>query len=48
MTDEEKEDVVESQKLSSRDKIEIQDGMCVNCALVSFILTFIMMLAVAL
>ncbi len=50
MTDEENEDVdvVESQKLSSRDKKQIQDGMCVNCALVSFIFTFLMMLAIAL
>jgi hypothetical protein len=37
MTDEDKEDVVESQKLTPKDKKEIQEGACVNCALVSFI-----------
>lgn len=37
MTDDEKDDVVESQKLTKKDKQEIQEGACVNCALVSFI-----------
>ena len=37
----EEEDVVESEKLSSRDKQEIEEGLCVNCAV------FILMLAIA-
>ncbi len=37
MTDKEKEEVADSQKLSPRDKKEIQEGACVNCALVSLI-----------
>ncbi len=37
MTDEDKEEVTDSQKLSPRDKKEIQEGACVNCALVSII-----------
>ena len=37
MTDEDKEKVTDSQKLSPRDKKEIQEGACVNCALVSII-----------
>ncbi len=47
-TDKEEQDVVESQKLSERDKKQIQDGACVNCALVSIIVTFIMTLVMLL
>jgi hypothetical protein len=48
VTDEKEDEVVESQKLSDRDKKEIQDGACVNCALVSIIFTIIMTIAMAL
>lgn len=49
MTDKENEDdVAESQKLSKRDKKEIQEGLCVNCALVSFVLTILMMVVMVL
>ena len=49
MTDKEKEEeVAESQKLSKRDKQEIQEGLCVNCALLSFILTIFMIFAIVL
>ena len=37
MTDDDNDDIVESQKLTQKDKKEIQEGACVNCALVSFI-----------
>jgi hypothetical protein len=37
MSEEEKEEVSESQKLSNRDKKELQNGLCVNCALVSIL-----------
>lgn len=35
------EEVSESQKLSARDKKEIQEGACVNCALVSILFMLI-------
>ena len=37
MPEEENDDVTESQKLSPRDKKEIQEGACVNCALISIV-----------
>jgi hypothetical protein len=44
LTDDDKdEEVAESQKLSPRDKKEIQEGLCVNCALVSILFTVLMM-----
>jgi hypothetical protein len=49
MTDKEKEeDVAESQKLTKKDKKEIQEGLCVNCALLSFVFTILMMVAMVL
>jgi hypothetical protein len=49
MTDKEKEeDIAESQKLSKRDKKEIEEGLCVNCALLSFIITIFMIFAMVL
>jgi len=49
MTDKDKdEEVAESQKLSSRDKKEIKEGLCVNCALLTFIVTILMMVALVL
>jgi len=49
MTDKENEDdIAESQKLSKRDKKEIQERLCVNCALVSFVITILMMVVMVL
>jgi len=51
LTDEESTDekeIAESQKLSKRDKKEIEQGLCVNCAVVSILLMIITMLALAL
>ena len=31
MTDEDKDEVIESQKMSKKDKQELQEGACVNC-----------------
>ncbi|MFW9800409.1 MAG: hypothetical protein ACFFD9_08230 [Candidatus Thorarchaeota archaeon] len=40
MTDDENEEVADSFKLSKRDKKELQDGACVNCAVFLFIFMF--------
>jgi hypothetical protein len=49
MTDNEKEEeVAESQKLSSRDKKEIKEGLCVNCAFLSFVVTILMIVTLVL
>jgi hypothetical protein len=48
LTEEEKDDVVESQKLSKRDKQEIQEGACVNCAVATFVLMFLMLVSLVL
>ena len=49
MTDEEKDqdEVVESQ-ISKRDKREMERGACVNCAIASFVITILMMVALVL
>jgi hypothetical protein len=44
----EDEEVAESQKLSDRDKKEIQEGLCVNCALVSILFTILLMVTMVL
>ena len=33
MTDEEKEEVAESQKMSKKDRKELEEGACVNCVI---------------
>ncbi|MHA3962173.1 MAG: hypothetical protein AM325_001430 [Candidatus Thorarchaeota archaeon SMTZ1-45] len=49
MTNENKEEeVAESQKLSKRDKKEIEEGLCVNCALVSILFTILMFVTMVL
>ncbi len=49
MTDKENdEEMVESQKLTKKDKQEIQEGLCVNCALLSFVITILMIVALVL
>ncbi len=49
MTDKEnEEEVAESQKLSSRDKKEIKEGLCVTCAFLSFVVTIFMIVALVL
>ena len=44
MSDEENEEVAESQKLTAQDKKELQRGACVNCALVSIIFMIVSVL----
>jgi len=46
MADKDKEDseIAESQ-ISKRDKREIERGACVNCAIASFVITILMMIA---
>ena len=48
MDESEDKEVAESQKLSKQDKKRIQDGACVNCAVVMFIFMFVMMVAMVL
>ena len=49
MTDEKTdEEVAESQKLSKRDRKEIEEGLCVNCALVSILFTILLMVTMVL
>ncbi|MHA1135070.1 MAG: hypothetical protein ACTSSE_01130 [Candidatus Thorarchaeota archaeon] len=49
MTDEDKEqdEIVESQ-LSKKDRREMERGACVNCAIASFVITILMMVALVL
>ncbi|MCF2138229.1 MAG: hypothetical protein K9W43_13440 [Candidatus Thorarchaeota archaeon] len=42
------DETVESQKLSARDKREIQEGACVNCAVASFVLIVLTLVAMLL
>ncbi|MHA2043108.1 MAG: hypothetical protein ACW975_14735 [Candidatus Thorarchaeota archaeon] len=48
MTDEEREEVVESQKMSKRDKQELQEGACVNCVVFGVIFMIMSILALVL
>ncbi len=48
MTDNEKEEIADSQKLSKRDKKELQDGACVNCAIFLFVFMFAVLAAMML
>ena len=48
MTDTEDKDIAESQKLSKQDKKRIQDGACVNCALISILFMVASIIAMAL
>ncbi|MHA2243108.1 MAG: hypothetical protein ACXABZ_14380 [Candidatus Thorarchaeota archaeon] len=48
MTDEDNDELSESQKLTPKDKKQIQDGACVNCALVTFAFMIFMMVALVL
>ncbi len=48
MAEEEKDEVQESQKLSKRDKREIEEGLCVNCVIAGVIVTILMIFAVVL
>lgn len=48
MTDDEKEDVVDSQKMSKRDKQELQEGACVNCVIFGVIFMIMSILALVL
>lgn len=46
--DEKNEDEIAESQISKRDKKEIERGACVNCAIASFIITILMMLAIVL
>jgi hypothetical protein len=48
MTDEENDEVVDSQKMSKRDKQELQEGACVNCVIFGVIFMILSILAMAL
>ncbi len=48
MDENEDKDIAESQKLSKRDKKQIQDGACVNCAVVTFLFMVVMMISLVL
>ncbi|MFW9803418.1 MAG: hypothetical protein ACFFFC_12235 [Candidatus Thorarchaeota archaeon] len=48
MTDEEKDEIVDSQKLSKRDKQEIQEGACVNCVVFGVMFMILSILAMVL
>ncbi len=48
MTEEDNDELSESQKLTPKDKKQIQDGACVNCAVVMFLFTVLMMAALVL
>ncbi len=43
-----KEEVSESQKLTPRDKKEIQEGACVNCSVATFLIVVAVMTAMLL
>jgi hypothetical protein len=45
MSPKKKEEVVESDKLTPRDKKEIQEGACVNCAIATLVFVVLMMTA---
>jgi hypothetical protein len=48
MTDEDKDEVIESQKMSKKDKQELQEGACVNCVVFGVIFMIISILAMVL
>jgi len=45
--DNDKDEIQESQ-ISKRDKREMERGACVNCAIASFVITILMMIALVL
>jgi len=45
MSPKKKEELAESDKLTPRDKQEIQEGACVNCAIATFVFVILMMTA---
>jgi len=45
--DKDKDEIQESQ-ISKRDKREMERGACVNCAIASFVITILMMIALVL
>ena len=49
MTDKEKDqDEIAESQISKRDKREMERGACVNCAIASFMITILLMLALVL
>lgn len=45
MTEDDKGEIQESQKMSKNDRREIEEGACVNCAIAGFIVTILLMFA---
>ena len=45
MTEDDKDEIQESQKMSKRDRREIEEGACVNCAIAGVIVTVLLMFA---
>ena len=49
MTDKENDkDEIQESQISKRDKREMERGACVNCAIASFVITILMMVAMVL
>jgi hypothetical protein len=48
MTDEDKDEVIESQKMSKKDKQELQEGACVNCVVFAAIFMILSILVMVL
>ena len=45
MNEDDKSEIQESQKMSKRDRREIEEGACVNCAIAGVIVTVLLMFA---
>lgn len=45
MKEDDKDEIQESQKMSKRDKREIEEGACVNCVIAGVIVTILLMFA---
>jgi hypothetical protein len=48
MTEDDESEIQESQKLSKRDRREIEEGACVNCAIAAIIVTLLFIFALVL
>jgi len=48
LAEDDKDEIQESQKMSKRDRKEIEEGACVNCAIAGIIVTILLMFAMVL
>jgi hypothetical protein len=48
LTEDDNDEIQESQKMSKRDRREIEEGACVNCAIASIIVTILIIFAMVL